>query len=623
MTTLLLYSSRATAAEDAHLAMLVEFLGCRVQTVDVGDGWATVARSKQTVSSSEGIAVHAGTLALLISEGAENAVSFIEKQSPASVFVYGFSPQVSASLLTQLTEGRITSVEPVRPSSPGEVTAESVQFSHQLAGAALPRAHCPSTGEGWGFSGIAAGSDVLRLVVSAQKPTSVYLKIRDCGLFLSTSETLPSPALEVQEEESIEAFYDALLPLLMFVRNVAGESCWHGAAKSARLIIDDPVLRPRYGYLDFRKLFDSMEKYRYSATVAYIPWNYKRTSAEQAAFFKAHSNMFSICLHGCDHMNNEYGTTDEAVLFHKSRLALERMTLHESRTGIPCEPVIVFPQGRFSSPSLRALRQTNYLGAINSTRFPMDGVTPPITLGDLLLPAIAGPEGFPVFPRHYPAEEFALRFSLFLGRPAFLVEHHEYFKAGLPELETLVQRMNRAEPALNWGTLAESVTTSGWQRRSESQSWEVRFFTDLFEITNTGQAGCSYVLWKEEPERSAKGRIRVGESELRMEYEGNRLRGEFVLAPRQSAQVTVTPFVSEAKKMPAEGIKYSSKVFIRRALSEFRDEVLVRNPAMLAPAKALVKMMKAGADSHPQRPRPLPARLGQVDATNQLTKMEK
>jgi hypothetical protein len=41
-------------------------------------------------------------------------------------------------------------------------------------------------------------------------------------------------------------------------------------------------------------------------------------------------------------------------------------------------------------------------------------------------------------------------------------------------------------------------------------------------------------------------------------------------------------------------------VLIRRALSEFRDEYLVKHPVMLASAKRIVRVLKASSDSLPR-----------------------
>jgi hypothetical protein len=67
----------------------------------------------------------------------------------------------------------------------------------------------------------------------------------------------------------------------------------------ANIIIDDPLLRENYGYLNYRKLLDLMDKHNFFSTIAFIPWNYKRTDKKIAALFKERPDRFSLCVHGC------------------------------------------------------------------------------------------------------------------------------------------------------------------------------------------------------------------------------------------------------------------------------------------------------------------------------------
>ena len=135
----------------------------------------------------------------------------------------------------------------------------------------------------------------------------------------------------------------------------------------ACLIIDDPLLTPKYGCLDYRKLLEEMKAHNFFTEVAFIPWNYKRSNPETVSLFANNKDYFAMCVHGCNHTANEFGGMDYEELSSLSSTALWRMEQHKALTGLPYDPVFVFPQGRFSSVAIKAIKDQGYLAAFNTT----------------------------------------------------------------------------------------------------------------------------------------------------------------------------------------------------------------------------------------------------------------
>src|SRR5262249_23539858 len=157
----------------------------------------------------------------------------------------------------------------------------------------------------------------------------------------------------------------------------------------ANIVIDDPLLRKSYGFLNYSRLLEEMDRSAFTSTIAFIPWNYKRTDSTIARLVRERSDKFRLCVHGCDHTGGEFATTDLADLNRRIQLATKRMDAHEHLTGVSYTPVMVFPQGRFSSVSLAALKRNNYLAAVNSSVQPQDlDDAHTLTLADMLMPAI-------------------------------------------------------------------------------------------------------------------------------------------------------------------------------------------------------------------------------------------
>ena len=376
-----------------------------------------------------------------------------------------------------------------------------------------------------------------------------------------------------------------------------GELCWHGPLQTARLIIDDPLLKSRYGLLEFDRLFESMDSLGYSSTVAFIPWNYRRTSRKSGEYFSARRSSFSTCVHGCDHTNFEFADRDRdaGAMRQKAVLALQRMSEHQGRTSVPCERVMVFPQGLFSSAAPGALRFSGYLAAINSSTVPIDneGI---VKIRDLLSPAVTSLQGFPLFVRHYPTSIFDFAFDLYLGRPAFIVEHHEFFKDGLSTLEALVRDLRRRSPRLLWLPLEKAVEKTHEIRTGAGGENYLRFYTDTFELDNTTDHPSRWILIRPDTNAECVQKILVNNGSVLFSRNSEQLEFEVTLEPRQTAHIRLVLPTLEIKSQSLK-ILYSAKVLVRRSLSEFRDQVLSRHPALMKTAKLAVRSLGATGDS--------------------------
>jgi hypothetical protein len=156
--------------------------------------------------------------------------------------------------------------------------------------------------------------------------------------------------------------------------------------------------------------------------------------------FADNQDHYSICVHGCNHLGNEFGGGSYQELCTLASVALWRMAQHRKITGLPCDPVIVFPQGRFSSVAMKALKDSGYFAAFNSTIKATDGEEPPAD--EFQHPASLMYHGFPLFMRRYPKDKSRFLDDLVSGRPILLVQHHGDFINGYKELTDLVDWIN-------------------------------------------------------------------------------------------------------------------------------------------------------------------------------------
>lgn len=407
----------------------------------------------------------------------------------------------------------------------------------------------------------------------------------------------------IHNPRDLDRYYDRVIPALMFLKAVFGSRAWHSTQAVARLIIDAPLLCEQYGYLNYAELHASMAQTDYATTIAFIPWNFWRTSKAAAERVVLKHQRLSLCIHGCDHTNQEFLDTDQALVAGKAKLALERMSRHTARTGIAAESIMVFPQGKVSTAAVAALERNGYLAAANSGCHPSNDETAEIALGDLLLPAVTQWSGFPIFPRSYPDNRFQCALSLFLGRPLLLVEHHQYFKHGYRATESCIEDLRRREPSLTFPPLGNILKRACLVRSSSRPVADVRFFTRTFEFAAEDKSVSLLRFQKHEPDPHRVWRVLANGRSVPFCTAGSLLTFEIEIPSVPCAfriEVELIP-AAPSPVLARTSLLYDCGVVLRRFSSEVRDRVLCRNETLLGISRAIVR--KAGLTGEAPTPR--------------------
>lgn len=386
--------------------------------------------------------------------------------------------------------------------------------------------------------------------------------------------------------------YLDLLPWLIFMRAGGGEACWHNPDPRACLLIDDPLLRPRYGYLDYHELALAMDEHRFATSIGFIPWNCRRSQPRIAALFHRRPGQFSLCVHGCDHTAGEFKRGTVAELRHKSRLARTWMAAHHEATGIEHEPIMVFPQGGFTKAALHALDAEDYKAAINTSLLAADWRAGDLTYRDLLEGAMTAYGGCPLFARWYPRDLFAIAFGAFVGKPVFMVEHHAYFKTGCDPLADFVARLKEQIERLEWASPGEIVRRAALVKWAGPRERWLRFYCDDFVFENSSPLALTYRLY-----RRFKGGepidLLYDDHPLDFERQDTDLVAQLTMKPGQRARITLVR-AKEPACGPAPGRPpwYRAQVASRRLLSELRDQYISRSPWLLGWAKGLSELLQ-------------------------------
>jgi hypothetical protein len=431
---------------------------------------------------------------------------------------------------------------------------------------------------GKGISALAGNglhsSRIARIITVDGDPAFVRLAIGPAMMFLSASAEIANIDDPVGPHYyDIKDHFLAAVPLVMFVKSVFREIAWREQELGACLIVDDPLLKPRYGRCDFKILREEMQQRGFTTNISFIPWNWRRTSKSAAQLFAGDG--FSVSIHGCDHTKSEFGDTTVSSLQNKAKLAMSRMEGHEARTGIHHERIMIFPQGVFSSACPEVLKRTGYAAAVNTETIPVDVAGESTRIRDVWDIAITRYGGFPIFTRryaHHGIENFA--FDLLLGKPCLIVSHHEFFKNDCNAPVELIEKLRKLNCSLQWRSLGEVLRRACRLRWDDAGRLEVRMYGAGLLIRNPTDDDLDVVIRKRERQTDAIAEVRCNLVVTRFTFEDDEIVVRCRIEPRGELRVEVQQKNVIPTKPVSRRLSLEVSVAIRRILSEMRDEYL-------------------------------------------------
>jgi hypothetical protein len=379
-------------------------------------------------------------------------------------------------------------------------------------------------------------------------------------------------------------FYDvkkhfcSVVPLVIFLRCMFPDVAWRPRELGACLIVDDPLLKQRYGSCDFGRLRDLMQQHGFTTNIAFIPWNWRRTSRAAGKFFSSESEHFSVSIHGCDHIGAEFGATSLNALDDKAKLAQSRMRNHEVRTGIHHDAVMVFPQGVFSTLCPEALKRNGFLAAVNTETQPADSHNALTRIKDVWDVAITAYGGFPIFTRRYAfhgLENFA--FDLLLGKPCLIVSHHEFFKDGEAELIELIEQLRSLNCCLRWSPLGDVIRRACRRRLVGAGVEEVEMYGNELLIDNPSGREIKLRVHKRETQAELVTEILSDGEPVTWTTEADQLVFSESIGPHSEKQFQVIYRESASAAKEGRSLRFEVSVAVRRVLCEFRDDYLSRS----------------------------------------------
>ena len=493
------------------------------------------------------------------------------KTSAHSAFVY-WDGEVNTleKLVSILTGHKLTQISRERGPQNLFVTDELDDFCKTMAGL---RVGSLSTHDNIVLD--SSGAHEKRIDIISTDDGAVFMRFQYEGVpvFLSTSrEIIDTDAELVSQNFDVREHFLCAVPLVLYIKWAFPETCWNAPEASACLVIDDPLLKPTHGFVDFQELLSLMKRHTFSTNIAFIPWNWRRSAPEVVRLFKENPGNYSVSVHGCDHTRAEFGSSSQQRLYWKSQQALERMSRHESITGIRHDPVMVFPQGIFSEAAMSALKRTDLIAAVNNDIISADPYPRAITVSDVWDIAVMGYSSFPLFTRRYPwegIENFA--FDALLGKPTIAVIHHDYCSDHCVRLVNFIQRLNALKIAPTWRSLGEVVRRSCRQREVSPEVVEVEMYGTELRIENRSEQPKPFLIRRRECEPSAIREIRDGSGPIAWNSLNGHINLKIDLNPAETKMVSIRFHELAGNGCNGDTLPYRLKTMLRRYLCEVRD----------------------------------------------------
>jgi hypothetical protein len=567
-----LLRGEAVSPEDERLAGLLDSLGVFWQAVGVtelagGGDWKPFTMGERVC-----VMTSANRLAALMNPTAESSGLPAWMRAAESVYIYGFAEDdASQRLLCLLTGNPVAAVRTMTGQHALiSVSSDFPEISDPMSGLRFG-VRIPEKQAGFDLP---ERSDSFRSIVSSNRgQIFVYVEHGGARLFLNSSAQVVDTSASCTKYFDVKENFCDTVPTVMYAKWAFGIG--DVPEMNASLIVDDPPLKPRYGFMKYRDILRLMDEHNFATTIAFIPWNWHRTDSQTVRLFHERPEKLSLCVHGCDHTSKEFADRSVAVLNKRINIANQRMQLLGRRTDLRHDRVMLFPQGAFSASAARALKLNGFVAASNTEVVPVHSDENKTIVGDLLGVAIMKYASFPLFTRRYVAhgvENFA--FDGLLGKPCLIAAHHDDFAGDARILLDVISKLNSLNWKLRWRSLGETISRTFRMRRHRECDTCVEMYGTNLIYRNSIASPNGTTFIKEESDFDCVDEVTVNGRRIEHFQHDGHLKFQAAVPPNESAELRIVYSGGANLPLSQHGVKYRAKVVLRRYLSEFRDNYL-------------------------------------------------
>jgi hypothetical protein len=496
------------------------------------------------------------------------------------LLIIGIENTTSPDLLKEWSSGLIVEcrMSSLEAGSKFYVTTNVKDVTRQLSGVNLPLKQSVLS-----YLAIKSGNDGLSLMNVSHGNTSlpVFARARsgDQDIFFATKLDPVDVPVAADPYRQQAVFASSAVPMI-FLHHAAGEYGWHSPGNYANLTIDDIWLREPYGHVNYKELLNEAKQHNFHMTAAFIPWNFDRSRPDVVSLFLAHPDKLSICMHGNNHVHQEFGPLDSHPLSKQIvdiKQGLARMEKFSQLTHIPYDAVMVFPHSIAPMATLAELKRYNLLATANSLNVPLDtqaqaGAEFALRTGTLQF------ANFPSL-RRYSAEtsipEPQLAIDAFLGNPMLFYGHESFFSSGMGAFNEVADTVNKLQPDTQWKGLGYIVRHLYLEKLRDDGNYDVRAYSASIELKNPHSHDAVFFVEKAE-DFAMPLEVFVDGKSYPYQRSGSHLRLELPIQAGMTREIGIT-YGNDFNLAAVDISKNSLKTNAIRSLSDFRDDFVSRS----------------------------------------------
>jgi hypothetical protein len=574
--TVLIFRRAASSLAEVQVQAAATFYGLNFQVKSLADSKQSAAESAiEGANKPLALIITADALPFL---DAKRVLAFLHGEVP--VLITGIDEHTDTRLLQQWSGGAIIRCKRSNSSDANRwySFADHGDVVQQLAGSKISLAAKSVTyltfdGGGGAQSWMDAGS------AGAWLPVFAEARAEGARVFFATDAQGAAPPASPDPYRQ-QAVFGSMAPALLFLKYAAGEYAWHSPGAFANFTIDDLWLREPYGHVNYEQLLRESKAHNFHTTIAFIPWNFDRSEAGVVNLFRGNPERLSICIHGNDHVHQEFGPLDSHSLEKQSasmRQGLARMAKFREMTGLEYDAVMVFPHSVSPKATFEELRRHDYLATANSLNVPSDSAAPE-GADFALRTATLQFGGIPSLRRYSVETEIPraqLAIDVFLGNPMLFYAHESFFASGIDAFNKTADVVNSLQPSTQWKGLGDITRHLYIEKRREDGDYDIRAYSGDVVLTNSH--GKDAVFYLEKYENAGQGiTVIVNGHPYAFTNAGSTLQLKLPIAAGASSEISIR-LADHVDFASADIRKQSLRTNAIRLLSDFRDDTVSRS----------------------------------------------
>jgi hypothetical protein len=494
------------------------------------------------------------------------------------LLIVGATAQKDSGLLAEWSNGTLSGCQPL-----SSVTAELTyvfgatnDVTAQLAGEHIPAASVAAC------SFVVSAHHSVEPLLSAlqdERPAPVFVRISAEHTFYLAA----MGPLDHQQSADLRLgrIFAEMAPMLMFVRDAAGERAWHSVGHYANLSIDDAWLVEPYGHLNYKALLSEMECHNFHTTVSFIPWNFDRSSPEVVSLFQGHQDKLSVSVHGNNHDHREFADLETVPLKKQVaniQQAIARMRRFTALTGVSYDPIMIFPHDTGPVATLAELKRYGFLATAYSLDLPLGAARPRDPLFYLRTFNLNF-ANFPALNRYFaekPTARLELAMNAFLDNPILFYGHQKLFDGGIQAFNRTADAVNGVQPDTRWCSLGCVTRHLYLVKLREDGNFDTEIFSSDVSLENLGRLGKFFMVKKAENFTPEIQSVTVdGEPQSFVKEDGFITLKVFVPAG-QSRDLRIE-YANDWNVGSTDVSKSGLRIALLREISDFRDLTLSRH----------------------------------------------